>query len=125
MDTNQAMIETQRLATYGTLAAALIGGLVGFLGSLLATSISTRADRKKLLLQLGVEMGIKQWDSLFKHLQDQVNKGASGRIVPPYVYVNFNVKVLELLAEGKLTPETLENLNKENKKIIETLQQKK
>lgn len=124
MDANQVMLEAQKIATYGTLAAALIGGIIGFLGSLLAVSINTRAERKKLLLQLGTEMGIKHWDTLFKDLQEKTNKGASGVITPPYVYVNFNIKVLELLAEGKLTPETLEKINNENIKIIEKISTK-
>ncbi|HSO12934.1 MAG TPA: hypothetical protein VLT51_11210 [Anaerolineales bacterium] len=93
MDSNQALIEAQRIATFGTLAAAFIGGFIGFLGSWIANMSSAKAERKKLLLQLGFEMGIKQYEKAYELATKQ-----SRKIAPPYIYVHHNVKVLELLA---------------------------
>ena len=124
MDTTQALIEAQRIATIGTLLAAFIGGTIGFLGSWIATTINSKAERKRLLLQLGFDMGMKQWDSMFDHLQKLTNKGASGVITPPYIYVNFNVQVLGLLVDGKLTPESLAKLDAENQKVIDVITKK-
>ena len=124
MDPNQALLEIQRIATFGTLAAAFIGGIFGFIGSWLATSLNARAERKRVLLQLGYEMGMKQWDSLFGHLQKMTDKGYSGKISPPYIYVNFNMRVLELLAESKLTPENLDKAQAELQVILKRLEEK-
>jgi len=112
MDANQALIEAQRIATIGTLTAAFIGGLVGFLGSWIATSINAKSERRRLLLQLGFDLGIKQWNTWNEISWKEAEAGKKRSIVPPYVFVDFNVRVLELLADGKLTPETLNILKK-------------
>ncbi|RJP55614.1 MAG: hypothetical protein C4557_01175 [Anaerolineaceae bacterium] len=121
MDTNQALIEAQRIATFGTLAGALVGGVIGFLGSWIVTHINAKAEWKRQLLQLGHELGIKQWESTLSILQRHADQGRKIKMVPTFVYVNFNVRVLELLADGKLTPESLQKLHAENNKIIQVI----
>jgi hypothetical protein len=121
MNENEAIIEAQRIAMWGTLLAALIGGLIGFLGSWLATFLNTKAERRRMLLQLGCEMGIKQWDTLFGHLSKMTESGRKGNIAPPILFVNTNVRALELLSEGKLTSENLEKLFIELEDIKETI----
>ena len=125
MDTNQALIEIQRIATIGTLAATFIGGIFGFIGSWIASSLNAKAERKRLLLQLGYEMGVKQWEEYSSHLQKMYDKGFTGKISPPYVYVNFNVRVLELLSSGKLNPETMKTVESELNNILKRYEEKK
>ena len=124
MDPSQALIETQRIATIGTLTAALIGGLVGFLGTWIATTVNAKAERRRLLLQLGFDMGMSQYNKSFELAKITSDRGKTGYIIPPYIYVNHNVRILELLAEGKLTPKALELIDIESKEITDKLNQK-
>jgi hypothetical protein len=121
MDETQAIIEAQRITMFGTLLAALVGGLIGFLSSWLVTALNSRSERKRLLLQLGFELGMKQWESAFGLASKQADRGYNTSIIPPYVYVNFNMRVLELLANGELTPDSLQALDIENNNIVETI----
>ena len=64
MGNDQLLLEVQKLAVIGTIIAALVGGLTGFLGSWIATMITTRAERRRQLLNIGYETGIRQWEAV-------------------------------------------------------------
>lgn len=122
MGNDQLVLEVQKLAVIGTIIAAFVGGLTGFLGSWIATTISIRAERRKQLLNIGFETGIRQWESLYKGSLDLSQRGFSVSMHPPVSYIYFNVKAMELIADGKLSPETLSKLDSEQKEITKTIE---
>lgn len=121
MSEAELALAVQRIAIYGTIAAALVGAVFGFLGNWLSTLLTKQAERKRQLFQLGVEIGMKGYLSAI-----DVAKVAAKRrnapaqfIQPPALFVHFNMLNLELLEAGKLTPESYQRLTKERDKMIE------
>lgn len=114
MGNDQLVLEVQRLAVIGTIIAAFVGGLTGFLGSWIATAITTRAERRKQLLNIAFESGMRQWEVMYK---GYLEKQSGFSINPPASYIYFNVKAMELMAEEKFSPEALSKLHAEQKAI--------
>jgi len=117
MGNDQLVLEVQRLAVIGTIIAAFVGGLTGFLGSWIATAMSTRAERRKQLLNIAFETGMRQWETMYKGYLEMSQSGFS--INPPVSYIYFNIKAMELIAEGKFSLDTLSRLDAEQKVITE------
>ncbi|MGA9135772.1 MAG: hypothetical protein WB384_27480 [Candidatus Sulfotelmatobacter sp.] len=103
----ELVLAVQRLAIYGTILAAFVGGAVGFLGHLASTFLTRRAERRRQLVQL-VELGMKQFIT---------TSGGDAASFLPQLYVHLNVRFLELLEAGKLTTETYKKLATERDKL--------
>ena len=90
--------------------------MTGFLGSWIATAIATRAERRKQLLNIAFESGMRQWEAMYK---GYLEKQSDFSINPPASYIYFNVKAMELIAKEKFSPEALSKLHAEQKAVTE------
>jgi hypothetical protein len=69
-------------------------------------------------MQLGLELGVKEWELQMGHAQKH-----GGRIYPPQVYAYFSARFIELVADGKLTPESYRALDKDVAVIARTVKE--
>lgn len=123
MTETQALLEAQRIAVTGTIIAALVGGFFGFLGSWIISSFTVRSERKRQLLQLGFEMGIKRQEQILKIAEKDVAQGKKVSISSPLSFIYRDIRVMELIADGKLSPKNLEKIVNETRQIIDTLRE--
>jgi hypothetical protein len=68
-------------------------------------------------MNIAFETGMRQWEAMYK---GYLEKQSDFSINPPIAYIYFNTKAMELLADGKFSPETLSKLHAEQKVITET-----
>ncbi len=95
-------------------AAALAGGLVAFLASIIAQTVQSRSESRRTIARLAVEAGVEE----FKQAIAVVQRGGGGRIPPLNLYIYYNSRIIELIEKGKLNPKTLQSLNQEFDEIV-------
>ena len=75
-------------------------------------------------MQLGFEMGMKQWDNIYEYSEKLVKPGQTIIFGQPSTYVHLNVKALELLADGNLTPNTIAKVFEENSELVDAFKKR-
>lgn len=109
------------------LMAALVGAVFAFLGNLIPTSITRRAEerrqahqiyseKRRLLLQLGFELGMKEYDAQAATIKS-LPTGSIATQPPPQSYVYLNMRFLELVEAGTITPEAYTELLAERDRL--------
>jgi hypothetical protein len=109
-------LAVQKIAIYGTILAALVGGAFGFLGNWVSTALTKKSERRQQLLQLGFELGMKEYGATAETIKS-LPAGSTATQPPPQAYVHFNMRFIELLETGKLTPETYKELLAERDRL--------
>ena len=98
------------VAALSALGGALIGSLGGAAATILAymQAKGTReSEERRHLWRLGLELGLKQWETQFAHVQKH-----GGTLSPPQVYAYFGGRFLHLVASGEMSPARYEQLDK-------------
>ena len=90
----------------GTLGGALVGAVGGWVGSYIQSQAELRRER----LRLALETGIREWEV---SVNAAMKIPGNHRIAPSVTFVHYNARILELLEKGKLTPEGVLRLSKE------------
>jgi hypothetical protein len=81
------------LAALSALAGAVIGSLGGAFASFLAyrqSRATQRAEDRRHLMQLELELGLKEWE-----LQSAHGLKVGGKVFPPQVYAYFSARFIE------------------------------
>ncbi len=115
-------LAVQRIAIYGTILAALVGGVFGFIGHLGSTALTKKAERRRQLIQLGFEMGMKEYSAT----EEKIRVGLLGPdavLPPPQSYFHFSMRFIELVEAGRLTPETYRKLVTERNELTATIRE--
>lgn len=106
-------------AAFGAVSA-LVGAAIGVVGGLASsllvyrqTIATLRAERKRHLLELGVQVGLKEHE--FQAAR------AHGMIGPPQIFALYSARFLQLEDEGKMTPEALKALEAEQRALWSVL----
>ncbi len=79
------------------LLGALIGGLAGVAGQVLAARYASRNERRRL----AVEAGYREWE----HMRDLAKDGG-GRLLPPILFIHYSNELMTLLDRGTLSAES-------------------
>ena len=94
--------------------AGLVGGLVGAAASLLGLLIQQHYQTKRERVKVAADLGVAEYQRDL-----ELAKAAGGGFVAPLAaYVIFNVRLLELLAKGPITPAQVKALSEEKKKVL-------
>jgi hypothetical protein len=93
--------------------AALLGALIGAAASIVTIIIQQRYQNKRELLKIASELALQD----YRHRCDILaEKG--GKMPPVSAFVHYHVQVLEHMANGTFTPETIQRLSEENGRIL-------
>ena len=95
--------------------AALLGALIGAAASIFTIIIQQRYQNKRELLKIASELALADYKRRFDMLEKM---GGSGKMPPISAFVHYHVQVLEHMAAGTFTPETIQALSKENDHIL-------
>ncbi len=94
--------------------AGLIGGVVGAGASLLGLVIQQHYQTKRERTKAAADLALAE----YQHDLDLLKKVGRGTIAPLAGYVIFNARLLEELSRGPITPETVQALTEEKKKVL-------
>jgi hypothetical protein len=104
--------------TYVPLISGFVGAVIGSASSLIAIwlqgLLQDRRERRKLATDLALE-----------HYKFMVKTAADSKrpftLLPLVVYVHYHTELLKLIDAQALTPEAIEHLDRENKRLIEAI----
>jgi len=94
--------------------AALLGALIGAAASIATIVIQQRYQNKRELLKIAAEIALQD----YKRRLEALDKSGGGRIPPISAFVHYQMQVLEHMAAGTFTPETIKKLSEENDHIL-------
>ena len=93
--------------------AALLGALIGAAASILTIIIQQRYQNKRELLKVASDLALADYKQRF-----DVASKIGGNMPPISAFVHYHVKVLEHMAAGTFSRETIEALSRENTDIL-------
>jgi len=93
--------------------AALLGALIGAAASIFTIIIQQRYQNKRELLKFASELALADYKRRLDILEQM-----GGKMPPISAFVHYHVQVLEHMAAGTFTPETIQALSKENDRIL-------
>lgn len=83
------------------LLGTVVGAVAGIFGAVMAAKIASQNDRRRI----AVEAALREWEQATEYARTH-----GGRVYPPALYVYYNVELLKLLDENRLTTETYAEL---------------
>ena len=92
---------------YIPVLSGLAGALLGALASALAVFVNGHLETRRQLSRLAYEAALKDWQGAV----DLASNGGPRIVLPLTSYIYFHVHYMELVSNGKVTKETLEQLN--------------
>jgi hypothetical protein len=101
------------METMSSALAALLGALVGAGASVIAMLIQQRYQNKRELLKIAADLALREYDRRAELLLQT----GGGRMPPISAYVHYQMRVLEHMARGTFTPETIRTLTEEYDRI--------
>ena len=94
--------------------AGLVGGVVGAGASLLGLWLQQHYQAKRERFKVAADLGLAEFQR-----DMEFAKAAGGGLVAPLAgYVIFNSRLLDELAKGPITPETIKLLSEEKKGVL-------
>jgi hypothetical protein len=107
--------QAQLLAMAGTLLGVLIGGV----GSSMAAWINARHESRRHRMRLAYESALEEWKTHLNVGIEAAKLRGGGRFGfnPAFTYVYGNLKLLELMEKGPLTPEVLKQHLQEQREL--------
>lgn len=101
-----------------SLISVVIGGVIAMTGTLLASRIKARADRRQELMRLAIMAGVEAFKSdREKHLNTEL------RNYPMSFYIFFHYSFLHLVEEGRATPDEVRKLNDKQRELFEAVKE--
>lgn len=101
-----------------TALSAIGGGLVTAIATIGTMLIQQRSEARRHLMGLALEAATAEHKFLHELAQENVKGTNEVIMMPPLsASLHYNVRVLQLLADGKLSTETLRELNRERDAI--------
>ena len=94
--------------------AGLIGGLIGAAASLLGLVVQQYFQTKRERIRVATDLGLAE----YKHDLDLAKAAGPSSVAPLAAYVIFNLRLLEELSKGRITPEQVEALSEEKKGLL-------
>jgi hypothetical protein len=96
------------------MVAALLGALIGAAASILTIIIQQRYQNKRDLLKVASEISLADYKEGCAKAREVL-----GTMPPISAFVHYHFKVLEHMAEGTFTRETIQKLSTENADILD------
>jgi hypothetical protein len=114
MSAAELALAVQKIAIYGTIAAALVGAVFGFLGNLVSTALTRGAEKKRQafqlesekrrqLLQLGFELGMKEYSASAEIIKS-LPANSTNSLPPHQSFVYFNVRFMPVIDKPGRAP---------------------
>jgi hypothetical protein len=94
-------------------AAALLGALIGAAASIGVMWIQQRHQTKRDLLRVAADLAREDWKNRLELLSQR-----GGKMPPVSAFVHYHAKVLEAMANGTFTPDTVKRLSEEQEQIL-------
>ena len=93
--------------------AALLGALIGAAASIVTSIIHQKYQNKRELLRIASDLAREDYKRRFEIVTKE-----GGEMPPISVFVHYHVQVLEHMAKGTYTPETISRLREENAQVL-------
>lgn len=94
--------------------AGLVGGIIGACASLAGLWIQQHYQTKRDRVKTAVDLGLQE----YQRDMDYAKAAGSGMVAPLAGYVIFNSRLLDELAKGPITPETVAALSAEKAQVL-------
>ena len=95
--------------------AALLGASIGAVGSLGVMWIQQRQQTNRERLKLAAELGLADYNGQV----ELAKKQGGGRLPPMSAYVLYHAAFLDALANGEITPEIVQDIQKKQEQLMQ------
>ncbi len=103
-----------------SLLSALVGALIGAGASVITVWIQAASQAKRERIRLVTEIAMAD----YKHNVELARaSGKASKIPPATLYFHYHLELAKLMERGTITPNGLEKLTKENRKIYQVIQE--
>lgn len=106
------------MESYIPLLSGFFGALIGALASIVTIIVQSRSQNKRERIRMAAQMAIEE---LKMSIEIASKSGKRAFISSPTVYLHYHMKLMELIENDSLDPDTLRLLTEENREIIESL----
>lgn len=94
--------------------AGFLGALVGAGASLLGLVVQQHYQTKRERMKMAADLGLSEYQTDLTLAKE----AGGGHVAPVSAYVIFNVRLLEEMSKGCITPETIKKLTEEKKELL-------
>ncbi len=94
--------------------AALLGALIGVLGTIVATFVQQRFQTRRERLKMAADLGLADFNFCVEQMRSR-----DGLIPPLSMYVAYHLEVLDALDAGKFDTATINSIEERQKKLAD------
>ncbi|MBX3717152.1 MAG: hypothetical protein KF738_14235 [Burkholderiales bacterium] len=98
--------------------AALVGAAIGAIGSVGGVWLQQRHQTRRDRLKIAADLGLADHNSAVELAK--LNHGG-GYIAPVSAYVMYHVRILDVLAEGDVTPKHIQDIAEKQSEILKAM----
>jgi hypothetical protein len=97
---------------------AIVGGLITAIASITATHMQQSAQNRRDLVRMAVDLGMAEYAQDLTLARDRAAQGQRSHIAPLATYVLYFTEILDLLNEGKVTPDAIRALETKKEALL-------
>ncbi|MES9925988.1 MAG: hypothetical protein ABW152_18055 [Candidatus Thiodiazotropha endolucinida] len=98
-----------------TAIAGFLGAIIGAAASLIGLAIQQHYHTKRERLKIASDLGLSE----YKYDLENIAARGGGLVAPISAYVIYHARILDEMAKGPISPETIKTLHEERDKVLE------
>lgn len=101
----------------------IVGGLLGLVGGWISIAVTSRAETKRQLHRLGLEVAMAEWKQHVEHAKEEANRTQqTTETDAPMIYFYCNYKLIEAISSRNLTVERYAEILNESYRVSDQIE---